>query len=89
MSDDALPCDLGDGLVMRAAASDEEALATYLIYDGARPAGYFRLFPNECADNAGVRIVEASPMPYRACLAALAGASQSGRTPRHLPRRVR
>ncbi len=63
--------------------SDEEALATYLVYDGARPAGYFRLFPNECPDNAGVRIVEASLLPYRACLAALRLARELAPTRRY------
>jgi predicted N-acetyltransferase YhbS len=51
--------------------TDEEAFVTYLALEAGEPVGYFRLFRNETRSHSGVRLVEASPLPYRACLAAL------------------
>jgi len=50
---------------------DEEALATYLVRQGEKLVGYFRLYRHETRAHSGVRIVEASPLPYAGCLAAL------------------
>ena len=53
------------------ARTDDQALVTYLALEAGEPVGYFRLYRNESRGHSGVRIVEASPLPYRACLAAL------------------
>ena len=51
--------------------TDEDALETYLVCDDEQPVGYFRLYRHETHSHSGVRLVEASPLPYRGCLAAL------------------
>ncbi len=51
--------------------SDEEGLATYLVLEAGKPAGYFRVYRHESLSHSGVRIVEASPLSYRGSLGAL------------------